>query len=102
MSADFSHIKGKIILVATIQAKPGKVDAVAKAIAHIRDKVITDAEPGTLTYRVAKADDSVLVFEEYANQDALKVHFAGDRLKEYEGAIPDIVEKATILYYEEI
>jgi len=74
MSNDPAAITGNIVIVAHIDAAPGKGDEVEKLIKAVRDSSVSDVEPGTLVYRVSRFNESFAHFEEYENADAIAKH----------------------------
>lgn len=47
-----------------MEADEGKADEVAPYLIAVRDSAISDAEPGTLTYRLVRYKDTFALFEE--------------------------------------
>jgi len=76
MSSSAEAIQGHIIIVAHIVAAAGKEDEVADLIKAVRDSANSDAEPGTLVYRVAQFNEKFAHFEEYENAEAIKFHMS--------------------------
>jgi len=69
---------GKIIFLAKLKAKEGKLDDAVALLSEVRG--LTDQEPGTLTYRTSKSTDgsnTILVFEEYAGKEGHLAHGTG-------------------------
>jgi len=51
-------------------------------MSQMRDYSKSDAEPGTLDYRVSRIGDCFFVIEEYANPQALIAHISTEFFKE--------------------
>ena len=45
-------------------AKEGRADEFQAALAAVRDSANSDAEPGTLTFRVSRSGNDFMVFEQ--------------------------------------
>lgn len=93
-----------IILVAVLNAKPGKENELEAAITSIMSQV--EAEEGTLQYtlhRSTKEPGKFLLYEKYADKAALDFHGSTPYLKEFFKRTADLLsEKPTISLYEEI
>ena len=66
-------------VVATIEARPGRGDAVAALLGAALDEV--RAEQGCLRYdlfRVRREPDTVIMLEEWASKEDLRAHGASD------------------------
>jgi len=74
MSATPDPFKGHIVIVAHVFAAPGKGDEVQAIVTKLRDSANSDAEPGTLVYRVSRFNEEFAHFEEYENVEATKKH----------------------------
>jgi len=102
MSESPASFSGKFILVAKIEAKPGKADELQVALTHIRDHAKTQ-EPDTLEFRVTRSGDNFLIFEEYASRKALAIHGNTDVFKTWGPKIGELRAKdPEILFYEEV
>jgi len=81
------------VVLATIQAKPGKGKEVIAHISKIRDYIGAGKEPGTKVYEpcVSKDDpDKIVVWEEYENQAAHMAHREGADFQAFFKQIPEI------------
>ncbi|TNY20456.1 hypothetical protein DMC30DRAFT_251519 [Rhodotorula diobovata] len=65
---------GKVIVFATVTAKPGKADELEKLLQPAIANANSSAEPGTLTYRCARHGEEFRLFEEYESASAIKHH----------------------------
>ncbi|KAG8699656.1 hypothetical protein FRC09_006473 [Ceratobasidium sp. 395] len=95
MADPFSHFKGKIILHAMITAQEGQADRAQSLLKDIQEHALSDKEPGALrcqyangflsnklyqhetgclTYRIARSGNDFIVFEEFENSAAIKLH----------------------------
>lgn len=73
-----------IVLVATYRVKPGNADAVIEALERMAP-LVREHEPGCLMYTVHRSrDDSdvFLLYEQYADEAALKAHSETPYFKE--------------------
>ncbi len=67
-----------ITLIATVKVKAGKMDEAVEVLREIVPK-IKEAEPGCLVYiphRVRGEDNTIIFYEKYRDNEALKVHFS--------------------------
>ncbi|KAF8342185.1 uncharacterized protein EI90DRAFT_1311546 [Cantharellus anzutake] len=79
MSDNLQDITGPIIVVAHVVLRNlEKEDVVADRISKLRDYALSDKEPGTLAYRIARFGGKFTIFEEYKNAEAFK-HWSGIR-----------------------
>ncbi|KAM0750623.1 hypothetical protein T439DRAFT_325680 [Meredithblackwellia eburnea MCA 4105] len=94
---------GRIILLATITAKPGKGDELQTALAAVRKLSESSDEKGTHTYRTtrqAEADTDVfVVFEEYDLPNGIPEHTAAQPFQALAGA--GIIADLKIQYFSE-
>ncbi|KAL5534770.1 hypothetical protein ACEPAG_1234 [Sanghuangporus baumii] len=102
MASTADSIPNKIILLAEITVKPGKMDVMQRLMANSHKHSNSDDEPGCLTYRSARYGDKAVFFEEYADEAALAKHFETEPTKAFLAAVPDnVVGEAKITYFEE-
>ncbi|KIK54101.1 hypothetical protein GYMLUDRAFT_88246 [Collybiopsis luxurians FD-317 M1] len=80
---------GRLMVVATIKAKPGKDAKVGEYLKEAQRRANTDEEPGTFTYRVTRRVNAegkhqpvFVVIEEYAGAAGMKDHAAGPPLEQ--------------------
>ena len=79
----------EIAIVGTLAAKPGRRDAVLAALLRHRERCL-ETEPGLLSFDilVSREDEqSLLLYELYANQAAVSVHLTGPSLIELQAEI---------------
>jgi quinol monooxygenase YgiN len=79
----------EIAIVGTLAAKPGRRDAVLAALLRHRERCVR-TEPGLLSFDilVSREDEqSLLLYELYANQPAVSAHLAGPSLIELRAEI---------------
>lgn len=65
-----------VVLVARYTVKPGNVDAVLAALERMKP-LVKEREPGCIIYHANRSKDdpnSLLLYEEYADQAALEAH----------------------------
>jgi len=74
MASTAEEITGRVVIVAHLQAKPGKGDEVAQVISEVRDFALSDGEPGTHAYRLTRFGETFAFFEEYENAAATHEH----------------------------
>ncbi len=74
----------KLAIVATMKVKPGtRAEVLAALVAH-RERCLRD-EPGTLQFEVlvpTELDDTIMIYEVYADAGAFKVHWDGASMKQ--------------------
>ncbi|KAH7338947.1 hypothetical protein B0J17DRAFT_397422 [Rhizoctonia solani] len=105
MASTYENIKGKIILHAQESSQEGQADKAASLLKAIQEYSTSDKEPGCLTYRVCRSGNDFFIFEEYANGDAIKAHFATEGFKDLVNEVGKgdlVVGGPRITYYEEI
>ncbi|KDQ09252.1 hypothetical protein BOTBODRAFT_58746 [Botryobasidium botryosum FD-172 SS1] len=103
MSKSPASFSGKFIVSAKLEAKPGRADELQIILSQVKDRARSDAEPGTISYRVSRSGDMFLIFEEYADIRALKAHSGSDFFKEAMGKAMSLQAKAAeLLFFEEI
>jgi quinol monooxygenase YgiN len=68
-----------VVLVATVTPKPGQLEAVVAAFEATIPLVHT--EDGCELYSLHKTEDTVVMIEKWASQEALTVHGGGETLK---------------------
>ena len=69
-------------VVATIEVKPGRADAVVEIVTRHLDTI--RAEEGCLRYdlyRVRRDDDTLVMVEQWASKDALRAHGEADHFR---------------------
>ncbi|KZT38561.1 hypothetical protein SISSUDRAFT_1061914 [Sistotremastrum suecicum HHB10207 ss-3] len=102
MSSSPQNIKsGPIILVATLNAAPGKESEIAKHLKIISKASNSDKEPGCLTYRTVQpandqlANDRIcylfLVIDRYADQAAVDQHLTSEEFLAFKADLPTIL-----------
>jgi quinol monooxygenase YgiN len=93
-----------IVLTATMKAKDGSGEELAKVIRAAAPKFLND--PGCVDYRVHRRMDNgdlFFFFERYENNDALTYHAGTQHFKEMFASMKPLLEgKAEILMYKEI
>jgi len=100
MSTTYAHIKGEIVITAQLIGKPGSGDELVKWIDKLKEHA-TAHEPGTLEYTFGRAGDTLVVWERYANVDALKEHTSSEVMKAFR-ATDFLAEAPKPLFYENI
>lgn len=89
-------MSNNVVLVARYTVKPGNTDAVLAELEKMKPLVKAN-EPGCLTYhvnRAREAPDTLLLYEEYADQAALDAHANTPHFKEIiVGKIIPMLEK---------
>jgi quinol monooxygenase YgiN len=71
-----------ITLLVTINAHPGKGEKLARLVASL--SLEARAEPGNICYRSFRTSgDSVVIFEQWQDQDALDKHNEAPHLKRF-------------------
>lgn len=85
-----------VVLVAKYTVKPGNSDTVAAALTEMAARVAAD-EPGCLLYqanRSTEIDDTFLLYEVYADEQALAAHRETPHFLEYvEGRVAPLLDK---------
>jgi quinol monooxygenase YgiN len=74
-----------IVLIAQHYAQEGKDDEVAELLRQMAEYCNSDAEPGCLLYIVNRATENprhFLIYEQYADEDALAAHAETPMFKE--------------------
>lgn len=93
-----------VVLIATLQAKPGKEQELETALKSVLPQVET--EQGTVQYilhRSEKQTGKFMFYEKYTDKAALNHHSTTPYLKELFAAIPALLaEKPVIELYEDI
>jgi quinol monooxygenase YgiN len=90
---------GKVAVIATMRAKEGQRDELAKAIESCMEHI--EQEPGTLRYILHEHDsdpDALIFYELYEDKAALEAHGSGEAVKAlgaalrpYLGGRPELV-----------
>jgi quinol monooxygenase YgiN len=78
-------VSGRLIVVATLRAAPGKGDELAAFLAE-QCKVVRDSEPGCVAYRLHRARDDpslFLFYEAYVDDAAFEAHRASAHLASF-------------------
>jgi len=91
-----------IVLIATLHAKPGRRDDLARGLDAIR--LDTEGEPGTLTFAVHTVPDddhAIVCYEAYADADAMRVHREGPALQTFMAEMGDLIDGAPQITYLE-
>src|SRR5215813_12048302 len=73
----------KVAIIVTIEVAPGRRDEYLRLQVEHRARCLKD-EPGTLAYEVLRPqddDNKVMVYELYADDDALYAHSVGPSIK---------------------
>ncbi|KAG8702113.1 hypothetical protein FRC08_003691, partial [Ceratobasidium sp. 394] len=81
MSSSFDHFKGRIILHVMITVQEGQADKAQNLLKGIQEHALSDKEPGCFTYRIVRSGNEFIVFEEYENAAAIKLHNESPPLK---------------------
>ncbi|KAG8931926.1 hypothetical protein FRC02_001948 [Tulasnella sp. 418] len=103
MSATPSPFEGEIIVHVRITVKPGKGDEMAALFDLVRQSANSDAEPGTLEFRVARYGDEFLLFEKYVNKEAIAQHSTTEAFATLQKFSPDLRDgEPTVLFFEEM
>jgi len=103
MSSSAQDIQGHVVIVAHIVAAPGKGDEVEKVIKAVRDSANSNAEPGTLVYRVSRYKEEFAHFEEYESAEAIKAHMSLEPFsKLVEARKAGIIAKLDYAHYKEL
>ncbi|EPS92994.1 hypothetical protein FOMPIDRAFT_92001 [Fomitopsis schrenkii] len=100
MSTTFAHIKGELVITAQLVGKPGTGDELVKWADKLKEHATVN-EPGTLEYTFGRAEDTLVVWERYANADALKQHMSSDIMKAF-GATDLLADAPKPLFYGNI
>jgi len=76
---------GRLMVVATLPAKPGKEERLGELIKVVQKLALSDEEPGTFTYRVTRRVDAqgkllpvYVIIEEYAGAAGMQAHTSAD------------------------
>jgi quinol monooxygenase YgiN len=83
----------KIVLIATITAKPGRFDELVELVRWMVGEAA--AEPGTEAYsaNVTGADEGVVwMYELYTDEDALAAHSTSDAMRRFVAGLQDVAE----------
>jgi quinol monooxygenase YgiN len=95
----------KFALLATVQAKPGKEQAVADFLTSARP--LAEAEPGTIRWYAFKTGhDTFGIFDTFADEAGRDAHLGGEIAKALMAnadtllAIPPKIEKVDILAFK--
>lgn len=93
-----------VVLIATLQAKPGKEQELETALKSVLPQV--ESEQGTIQYvlhRSEKQPGKFMFYEKYADKAALNHHSTTPYLKELFAKIPNLLaDKPVIELYEDI
>ncbi|KAI5121326.1 hypothetical protein M0805_003793 [Coniferiporia weirii] len=100
MSSTFDHFTSRVILVASLTAKPGLGDEVQRLLTNIHKFSNSRSEPGCLVFRTSRSGDLFNVYEEYTDKNAITQHFETEGFKAL-GAANVLVGTPTLKYYEE-
>jgi len=101
MSGPPASFTGKILLSVKMEVDADKADIVQSYLIALRDHANTDAEPGTLMYRVSRCGSTFGLFEEYESIAAHSAHQTHLPWLEFvKHALPLI--KVTVDFYEEV
>ena len=89
-----------IVIFATLHAKPGRRDELARGLDAIR--VEAETEPGTLVFAVHNARDDenvVLCYEAYRDEAAIAAHREGRALRTLMDTIDGLIDGPPELHY---
>jgi len=89
-----------IVLLATLRAKPGRRDELARGLDAIR--IDSEDEPGTLTFTVHTVptdENAIVCYEAYRDDAAMVVHREGRALKELMAVIGDLIDGTPEITY---
>ncbi len=93
-----------IVVLALLQAQPGKGDEVEKAFKELIPKVLKD--PGTIAYKLNRnieEPDKFCVYEKYESMDALKAHGQTEHFKAFGRATRELFAgRAQVSRYNEV
>jgi quinol monooxygenase YgiN len=81
-----------VVVVATMTAKPGSVDAVRAACVETIEAV--HSEPGCELYSLHEADGTFVFVEQWADEDALKTHGTAPAIGKLFGTIGEHLDGA--------
>ncbi|KAG8971896.1 hypothetical protein FRC05_010565 [Tulasnella sp. 425] len=103
MSQDPSQFAaGKFVLCARLDAV--SVDAaneIAELLLEIKSS-LEEKEPGCLTYRICQFENKLVIFEEYADQEAFSIHSESEGAKAVRTALETRLEKPPVFeFYRE-
>ncbi|KIO26943.1 hypothetical protein M407DRAFT_243515 [Tulasnella calospora MUT 4182] len=103
MSSSPDAIDGKIIVHVRMKAKPGRADELLDALLKVKASVESDAEPGGITFRFARFEDEILIFEEYESAAALGPHSSTEVFYELQKVGAECRDgDAQVLFYQEV
>jgi quinol monooxygenase YgiN len=98
------EVKGMFVLIAKLQAKPGKEKELETELKSVFAKVKDEA--GTVSYVLHRAQDNAgkfLFYEKYKDKAALDFHMKTPYLQEMFARIADLTAgKAELEFYEDI
>ncbi len=93
-----------VVVLALLQAAPGKGDEVVKAFEGLIPKVMKD--PGTIVYKLNRDlenPDKFFVYEKYESMDALKAHGQTEHFKAFgRGTRELFAGRAQVTRYNEV
>ena len=95
---------GIVCLTAVIHCRPDTVEAVEKALVAVGDFVAAN-EPGTLDYRVVRADGGtpvLITHERFRDRAALEAHNKGAGSSAFFAATAGLLADVTVLVGDEI
>lgn len=81
-----------VVVVATLTAKPESVDAVRDACKQAME--VVHQEPGCDLYSLHEADRTFVFVEQWADEDALKVHSTAPAIATLFGTIGELLDGA--------
>ncbi|QRV94908.1 hypothetical protein RhiJN_22926 [Ceratobasidium sp. AG-Ba] len=105
MATSFEDFKGKVILHAQATAQEGQVERFQVLGRAIQEYIAAGNEPGCLTFRISRSGNHFLFFEEYANAEAVKVHYESAPFQAFFAEVKAgtlTVGPPTTAFYEEI
>ncbi len=95
---------GVVCLTAVIHCRPGTVEAVEEALVAV-GVFVAAHEPGTLDYRVIRADGGapvLITHERFRDRAALEAHNAGEGSKAFFAATAGLLGDVTVLVGDEV
>ncbi|KAG8910731.1 hypothetical protein FRC01_006163 [Tulasnella sp. 417] len=104
MSSSPDLISGKLIVHVRMKAKPGRADELVNALLKVKASVESDAEPGGISFRLARFEEEILIFEEYESAAALGPHSSTEVFNELQkiGAECRDGDPLVLFYSEEV
>ncbi|KAG8986671.1 hypothetical protein FRB94_005926 [Tulasnella sp. JGI-2019a] len=97
------NLKEKIILNAHLEAKSEEgADTLQGLLLAIKTNAEV-AEPGCLTFRICRFKTLLMVFEEYENGDAARLHATSEAFKTFMSESKELLAKpSSVAFYKEV